>query len=110
MALDERRSARRSAAGVCALCGAERELTFHHLIPQKLHRRPRFRRRHTRAELDAGILVCRLCHRGLHALHDEMTLGTRLASREALLADEAVARHVAWSARQRVGRRTERPD
>lgn len=88
--------------GTCALCRREALLTFHHLIPRKMHRRPRFRRRYDRETLAAGIDLCRLCHRGLHRLYDEMTLAERLNTLERLEADEAVARHVAWVRRQRI--------
>ena len=88
----------------CALCGRACPLTFHHLIPRKMHRRPRFRKRHDRATLDAGVWLCRPCHSGIHRLHDEMTLAQSLCTLEALRADPAVARHVAWVRRQRVPR------
>lgn len=87
--------------GTCALCGRVTSLTFHHLIPKKMHRRPRFRKRHDRSELNRGIDVCARCHRGLHRLHDEMTLASRLNTLDALRDDEAVAKHVAWVARQK---------
>lgn len=85
----------------CTLCGRARALTFHHLIPRKLHRRNRFRRIYTRDELQAGIDVCRLCHHGLHALFDEVTLGERLATLDDLRADPEIRKHVAWSRKQK---------
>ena len=87
--------------GRCALCARVTRLTFHHLIPRKMHRRPRFRKRHSREELNAGIDLCPRCHRGVHRLHDEMTLASSLNTLEALREDEAVARHAAWVARQK---------
>ena len=87
--------------GACALCGRVTALTFHHLIPRKLHRRARFRKRHSRAELGRGVDLCARCHRGVHRLHDEMTLGSELNTLAALATDPAVARHVAWVARQK---------
>ena len=86
--------------GPCALCGRSAPLTFHHLIPKKVHRRPRFARRYSKAELARGIDVCRLCHRAIHRFHDEMTLAQELDTLEALRADPALARHVRWAARQ----------
>jgi len=87
--------------GPCALCGRAIALTFHHLIPRKMHRRTRFRRTHDRDALQRGIDVCSRCHQGLHRLHDEMTLGRDLNTLEALNADPAVARHVAWVRKQK---------
>jgi len=88
--------------GSCALCGREAPLTFHHLIPRKVHRRARFRRHYDRARLAEGVDLCRACHRGIHRLYDEMTLATRLDTLAKLAADEAVSRHVAWVRRQRI--------
>lgn len=88
--------------GSCALCHRNTALTWHHLIPRKLHRRKHFQRNFNRAQLCAGINICRQCHRGLHKLFDEMHLGKNLFTLDLLQADPAVSRHVAWVARQRV--------
>lgn len=66
-----------------------------------MHRRARFRKAHTRAELNRGIELCGRCHKGLHRLHDEMTLASELNTLAGLKSDPAVARHVAWVARQK---------
>jgi hypothetical protein len=92
---------RRQRPEHCATCGRATSLTFHHLIPRKLHRRPRFRRRYDRAELARGVHLCRACHRGIHRTYDEMTLGERFGTLEALLADPALARHFAWVSKQK---------
>jgi hypothetical protein len=85
----------------CALCGASRQLTFHHLIPRKLHRRTSFKKHYTREFLNKGIEICQPCHRGIHKLYDEMTLGKHFHTLDLLLADEAVQRHAQWSAKQK---------
>jgi hypothetical protein len=85
----------------CALCQRSGSLTFHHLIPKKLHKRNRFRKDYSRDTLRDGIMVCQLCHNGIHDLHDEMTLGTRLRTIESLLADDAVRRHISWVEKQK---------
>ena len=77
-------------------------LTFHHLIPRKVHRRPRFAKRHAREVLAEGIDVCHLCHKAIHRFHDEITLATTLNTQEALRADPALLRHSAWAAKQTV--------
>ena len=87
--------------GRCALCGRSAPLSFHHLIPRKIHRRPHFRKRYTREELARGVNLCRLCHDGIHALHDEMTLARYLRSISDLRADPRIRKHVAWVRRQR---------
>ncbi|MEE4278749.1 MAG: hypothetical protein V2I82_09830 [Halieaceae bacterium] len=92
---------RRQRPEHCATCGRVTALTFHHLIPRKLHRRPRFRRLFSREELNRGIHVCRACHRGIHRSYDEMTLGQQLNSLDRLRADPVLTRHFAWVARQK---------
>ena len=88
-------------ARTCYCCRREVPLTFHHLIPKKVHRRARFRKHFDKTALQEGIAVCRLCHRGIHRQYDEMTLATQYNNAEALLADETLARHFEWVARQR---------
>jgi len=87
----------------CALCGRDRPLTFHHLIPRAVHARKRFRRKFTREEMKTrGILVCRKCHSGIHDLiPDEKVLAESYNTVESLLAHEGVAKHVAWVRKQR---------
>lgn len=85
----------------CALCGRTAPLTFHHLIPRKVHRRSRFRNDYSREALAEGIEVCSLCHKAIHRFHDEMALATRLNTLRALKDDPLLARHAAWAARQR---------
>jgi hypothetical protein len=87
--------------GPCALCERTLPLTFHHLIPKKVARRPRFQKRFDKATLAAGVDLCRLCHRAVHRFHDELTLGERLNTIEALRADPALAKHRVWAQRQR---------
>jgi len=91
----------RAKHGPCALCRRCVPLTFHHLIPRKMHRRAHFRKRYSRQALGAGIDVCQRCHTGLHRLHDEMMLARQLNTLQALQEDDAVARHVDWVARQK---------
>ncbi|MDC0434918.1 HNH endonuclease [bacterium] len=92
---------RRVKHGPCALCKRTVPLTFHHLVPRKLHKRKRFAKRYTRDELNEGIMICQRCHKGLHKLYSEMELGTRLSTIRALHDDEAVVRHIAWVAKQK---------
>lgn len=93
--------ARRSAAERCATCGRNTALTFHHLIPRKLHRRNHFRRHYDRAVLNLGIHVCRACHRGIHRRYDEMTLGKQFNTLAKLREDPDLARHFAWVGKQK---------
>jgi 5-methylcytosine-specific restriction endonuclease McrA len=95
---------RRRKHGECPLCLREAELTFHHLIPRKLHRRPFYRKHFSRETLNTGIDICRLCHDGIHDLYDEKRLARDFASVEALSGDEALRRHFQWVGKQKPGR------
>lgn len=83
------------------LCQRTVALTFHHLIPRKLHKRKRYAKRYTKEQLNEGIMLCHRCHKGLHKLYSETELGSDLNTEEALTHDDAVAKHVAWVARQK---------
>ena len=95
---------RREKYGMCPFCGRECPLTFHHLIPRKLHRRVRFKKTYTREERNEGIAVCRQCHDGIHDLYDEMTLAKRCATPERLLSDPLLQKHFRWVAKQKIRR------
>jgi hypothetical protein len=88
-------------SSTCHCCKREVPLTFHHLIPKKVHRRARFKKNFDKSALQQGLAVCRLCHRGIHRQYDEMTLAMRFNTAEALLEDEVLAKHFEWVAKQR---------
>jgi Na+-translocating ferredoxin:NAD+ oxidoreductase RnfC subunit len=94
-------NSRQRRSGSCPCCGRTVALTFHHLIPRKLHRRTRFRKRFDRDTLNRGIFICRRCHSGIHASYDEMTLASYFSTPNALLRDPTLRRHFAWVSRQR---------
>lgn len=88
----------------CDLCGRPgQELTKHHLIPRAVHRKKRFANRFGKQEMrQRGLMLCKLCHNGLHDLFpNEKELADKYNTREALLADERVKKHVAWVRKQR---------
>ncbi|WP_018175493.1 MULTISPECIES: hypothetical protein [unclassified Thioalkalivibrio] len=89
----------------CGLCGRSMDdLTRHHLIPRKQHRRKRIRRLFSRSEREQRILwVCRPCHDHIHKHFDEQTLAERLNTAEALLAEPVVQDFVVWIARHPPG-------
>ena len=87
--------------GTCPLGWRACDLTYHHLIPKKLHRRARFRKAYSKAELADGVYLCRLCHDGLHALYDELTLARHFADLRAITTDPAIRRHAAWVGKQK---------
>lgn len=87
--------------GACPCCGRDLPLTFHHLIPRKLHRRGHFKRSYSKDKLAEGVYMCRDCHDAVHRRYSEMDLGKRFCTLESLLQDETLARHFAWLSRQR---------
>ena len=95
------RATRRTVSGDCPFCHRALPLTFHHLVPRKVHRRPRYRRRFSREQLALGIYICRDCHDAIHRTYDELALATRFDSPQSLADDPPLARHFAWLARQR---------
>lgn len=88
--------------GTCPCCKRHAYLTFHHLIPKKLHRRPHFRKHYAKTELQSGVDICRTCHNGIHRFYTEMHLGKHLASLEALMGDDRLADYFAWVAKQKI--------
>lgn len=92
-----------SGIEACELCGRIRPLTKHHLIPRAVHGKRRYQKRYSRAEMQSlAIMICRLCHNGIHDLiPDEKQLAEQFASRAALLAFEPLQRHIAWVRKQR---------
>ena len=94
--------AKRINNGRCCCCGRAHWLTFHHLIPRKMHRRNYFKKRYSKTELAQGIMVCRQCHNGIHRFYDEMTLGKTFSTLESLKADPRLREYFAWVARQKI--------
>ncbi|MFC4101147.1 HNH endonuclease signature motif containing protein [Paenibacillus xanthanilyticus] len=80
--------------GRCALCGRDEvERTEHHLTPKEMG-----------GTFMETVLLCRTCHRQIHALYtneDLVRLG--LTTIEALLADERVAAYVKYIRKQPPG-------
>jgi hypothetical protein len=97
------RRPQRKRASTCELCGRSVPLTFHHLVPRKVHKRTRFIKRHGKAEMRTiGLWICRLCHSGIHTiLPNEKVLAESYYTKELLLAHEGIMRHVRWVRKQK---------
>lgn len=87
----------------CELCGRAVRLTFHHLVPRRVHKRTRFIRRHGKDEMrSTGLWLCNLCHSGIHTMiPNERTLAESYHTRELLLSHAGIVRHVAWVRKQK---------
>lgn len=87
---------------VCPCCKRKAKLTFHHLIPKKVHRRAYYRKKVSKETKMQGIMICRQCHDGIHRFYDEMTLARRLNTLQALLDDPMLAKHFLWVSKQSI--------
>lgn len=88
----------------CELCGRQGQaLTKHHLIPCAVHTKKRFINRFGKKEMrERHLMICRLCHSGLHDLFpDEKVLADQYNTRELLLDHDGVKRHIAWVRKQK---------
>ncbi len=93
----------KSDASHCELCGRPKSLTKHHLIPKGVHRKKRFVNRFGKKEMQKrSLMICKDCHAGIHDLiPDEKELAEKYCTKELLLSNEAVQRHVAWVRKQK---------
>jgi len=91
----------RAISDICPLCQRYTQLTFHHLIPRKVHKRNFFAKNYSREELNRGINICRPCHTGIHRSFDEMTLAKHYNRLEDLLAAPELIKHFSWVSKQR---------
>jgi hypothetical protein len=87
----------------CELCSREKPLTKHHLIPRAMHGKDRFVKKFGKQEMrQRGIMICRLCHNGIHDLiPDEKHLAETFNTIELLLAHAPLARHIEWVRKQK---------
>lgn len=86
----------------CQMCGREKPLTFHHLIPKRNHSNKWFKKRFSLEEMrTGGIYVCRKCHNMIHKTFSEKSLGRDFNTLDAILSDERIQKFVAWVKKQR---------
>jgi hypothetical protein len=87
----------------CELCGRSKRLTKHHLIPRGVHRKKRFVNRFGKTEMRRrSLMLCKECHAGIHDLiPDEKELAEKYNTKELLLGNEAVRKHIAWVRKQK---------
>ena len=94
-------------AGPCELCGRfVPERTKHHLIPRRTHRQTRIRKKFARDELHRRTaMLCRPCHKTVHATLSEAELAEVYNTVEALRDHPEIERFVRWVRKQPVDRR-----
>lgn len=88
---------------LCELCHRERPLTKHHLIPRAVHTKKKFINLFGKQEMKCrAIHICKLCHSGIHdIIYDEKELAQSFNTKELLMADERIQKHVEWSGKQK---------
>lgn len=93
----------RNDVDACELCGRDfLPLTFHHLVPSKVHSRRWVQQKWTKEELQQGLDLCADCHGAVHRfVPDHAELARTGHSRELLLAHPDIARFVRWVSKQR---------
>jgi alkyl hydroperoxide reductase subunit AhpF len=87
----------------CELCNSEKTLTKHHLIPRAVRTKKRFINLFGKEEMrQRGIQVCKHCHSGIHdIIPDEKELAISFNTKELLLADHRIQKHIEWSRKQK---------
>lgn len=95
------------SAGACELCGRDVPVrTKHHLIPKRTHRQPRVRKRFDREQRHGRTaMLCRPCHKQVHATISEPTLAAEFNTLDKLAGHPEIARFVDWVKKQPTDRR-----
>lgn len=90
----------------CALCGRQVEnLTRHHLIPRTRHKSRQNKKRFSRMEVKERIaLLCRPCHKNIHAVLSEKELESQYNTLEELQAHPDIRKFTNWIRRQPANR------
>lgn len=82
----------------CELCGRTvEEVTKHHLIPRTRHANKKNKREFDRTEVRTRLaLLCRPCHKQVHAVLTEKQLERDYNTLDALKAHEEIAKFIDW--------------
>ncbi len=88
---------------LCELCDRPVKRTKHHLIPRAVHTKKRFIRLFGKKEMrDRGLMLCKLCHDGIHDLiPNEKELAEKYNTKELLLQNESIVKHIEWVKKQK---------
>merc|ERR1712217_276669 len=91
--------------GKCEMCGRQKLLTFHHLIPKDVH--PTYLKKRlppgidgepTRSFLNSyGTMVCRQCHSFIHRLAPNDVLAKEYNTLQKIMEQPSVKRWVEWA-------------
>ena len=85
----------------CMTCNRGVKLTFHHLIPKKLHKKRKTILRLPETDLNHhGIWVCKDCHKKIHRLFTHEELSEEYYSIEKLKENETFRKFLNWVSKQ----------
>ena len=74
---------------ICELCKRQLSLSFHHLIPKKMHDKRQVKAMHQDIDLvNHGIWVCNDCHKHIHKFIGHEDLAYSYYSKDRLLQHE----------------------
>jgi ribosomal protein L37AE/L43A len=86
----------------CEFCKRDVELTFHHLIPKKMHQKGWVIKKYADVDLiHHGIWLCADCHKQVHKLLDHKQLAEFYFDKERLLSNAQLRKFVGWVSRQK---------
>ena len=88
---------------VCELCErTNMKLTFHHLIPRKMHDKKYIQKLHPTIEFNRyGIYLCIPCHNQLHTLFSHKDLAIEFYSIERIKTSEKMKAAIKFNAKQK---------
>ena len=88
--------------GDCEICGREKSLSFHHLIPCHLHKKKLFLRKFGKEEMKTrGLNLCRMSHSTIHKFFELKDLGLNYNTKEKLMENEKFGNYVKWVKKQK---------
>jgi len=92
----------RTANECCELCQRRGvRLTRHHLIPVARHNKPRTRRQHDKRSFNIRVaMLCRPCHKTVHATLSEQELAEHYHTLDRLAAHPDIVRFVEFIRKQ----------
>lgn len=83
--------------GSCELCGREKNLSFHHLIPRTTHSNKWFKKNFSRIDMEnRGVNLCRDCHYYIHKTFGAKELGRDFNTLESLAGHSEIKKFVSW--------------
>lgn len=83
---------------ICALCGSDQFITFHHLIPKSCHGNKWFKKHFDKTDMrERGIDICRRCHSFIHKKFTEKTLGKELNTLENITSNQTIRAYLKWA-------------